>query len=102
MAIKKRYAFTNKKEEIIKKLLSDFYSENLSFTNWIMQCYDAGLHFDHSAIFYSGYINEVIAMKYTGRFGQGIKILSPYYRKNGTQVCYLVFDSLVDETDAYE
>ena len=95
---KKRYSFINKNEEIIKNLLTEFYSEKVSFQNWVMHCYDAGLHFDHESIFYSGYINEVLAMKYSGRFGQGIKILSPYYRKNGTKVCYLVFDSLVDET----
>ena len=99
---KKRYAFINKNEEIIKNLLTEFYSEKVSFQNWVMHCYDAGLHFDHESIFYSGYINEVIAMKYSGRFGQGIKILSPYYRKNGTKVCYLVFDSLVNETDEDE
>lgn len=95
---KKRYAFINKNEEIIKNLLTEFYSEEVSFQSWVMHCYDSGLHFDHEATFYSGYVNEVIAMKYSGRFGQGIKILSPCYRKNGTKVCYLVFDSLVNET----
>ena len=95
---KKIYSFINKNEEIIKNLLTEFYSANVSFQDWVMHCYDAGLHFDHESIFHYGYISEVIAMKYSGIFGQGIKILSPYYRKNGTKVCYLVFDSLVDET----